>query len=99
MWIAQGSKGTRERMAAAGGVGMVMLLAATFALAGNGGESPGGAYLGVEVADVSQEKVASLKLSGDQGALIQGVDQDGPACHAGLKANDVIVAVDGKKVQ
>jgi membrane-associated protease RseP (regulator of RpoE activity) len=83
----------------AGGVAMMILVAASLAFGSNGwGDSSGGAYLGIEIADLSPEKAASLKLASNQGALIQGIDQDGPACHAGLKANDVIVAVDGKKV-
>lgn len=99
MWVAKAVRNTRERMVGAGEIGMLVVLAATMALAGNGGDAPGGAYLGVMVGDITQEKMSSLKLGGTQGALIQGVDQDGPACHAGLKANDVIIAVNGKKIQ
>jgi serine protease Do len=89
----------RVRTFTAGGVGLVVVLAASLAVAGNWGDSQGGAYLGVVVNEVSTENVATLKLNGPQGALVQSLDQDGPACRAGLKANDVIMAVDGKPVQ
>src|ERR1019366_6977411 len=43
--------------------------------------------------------VAALRLKEPGGAIITYVDQDGPACHAGLKSNDVIVGFNGSKVQ
>jgi len=58
-----------------------------------------GSYLGVHIDQVSPQAASSLKLSDTSGALITYVDQDGPACRAGLKNNDVIVAFNGTKVQ
>src|SRR5450755_946888 len=57
------------------------------------------AYLGVMVDSVSPEKAASLHLKDHSGAAITGVDQDGPACRAGLKSGDIVVAFDGKPVE
>jgi serine protease Do len=61
-------------------------------------EAHSGAYLGVQVTAVTQERAASLKLQNPTGAVIAYVDQDGPACHAGLQENDVVLAFDGAKV-
>src|SRR5215469_7315176 len=57
----------------------------------------GGAYLGVMVDTVSPEKAASLHLK-NGGAVIANVDQDGPACHAGLQTGDIVVAFNGTLV-
>ncbi len=61
-------------------------------------EAHSGAYLGVQVTAVTSERAAALKLQASTGAIIAYVDQDGPACHAGLLENDVVVAFDGAKV-
>lgn len=57
---------------------------------------PGGAYLGVIVEKLPPETAARLHTNG--GALIETVDQDGPACQAGLKSGDVVTAYNGKPV-
>src|SRR5271165_2742329 len=57
------------------------------------------AYLGVMVESVSPEKAASLHLKDHSGAVITGVDQDGPACRAGLKSGDIVIVFDGKPVE
>ena len=57
------------------------------------------AYLGVHIEDVSPEVASAMRLKDSIGAIITYVDQDGPACHAGLKNNDVIVGFNGSKVQ
>jgi serine protease Do len=56
-------------------------------------------YLGVHIDQVTPQTVSSLKLPEPGGALITYVDQDGPACRAGLKNNDVVVEFNGAKVQ
>jgi len=56
------------------------------------------AYLGVMVESVSLEKAAALHLKDGNGAAITGVDQDGPACRAGLKSGDIVTAFNGKPV-
>jgi len=55
-----------------------------------------GSYLGVMVDKVTPETAAALHLSG--GTLISNVDQDGPACQAGLKGGDVVTGFNGKPV-
>ncbi len=62
-------------------------------------EAHSGAYLGVSIAPVTAAQVSALKLQNPEGALITYVDQDGPACHAGLLENDVVVAFEGSKVE
>ena len=56
-------------------------------------------YLGVMVDNVSPETAASLHLKEGSGAAITGVDQDGPACRAGLKSGDIVTAFNGKPVE
>src|SRR5271165_6182026 len=56
-------------------------------------------YLGVHIDQVTPQTASALKLSDTSGALISYVDQDGPACRAGLKNNDVIVGFNGSKIQ
>ncbi len=65
--------------------------------AGNPGESHASAYLGVMVDAVPAETAEKLHLK-NGGAFIANVDQDGPACHAGLQSGDVVVAYNGKPV-
>lgn len=62
---------------------------------GGGGSS----YLGVDIADVSAERLGELKLKEEHGAEITMVDQDAPAGKAGLHEHDVIVSVNGTSVE
>ncbi len=61
-------------------------------------EAHSGAYLGIQISAVSPQQASALKLQETTGALITYVDQDGPACHAGLMENDVVVGYEGSKV-
>lgn len=61
--------------------------------------SEGGAYLGVDVQDVTTDMVSKLKLKDERGAEIEMVDQDAPAGKAGLKEHDVILSFNGEPVQ
>jgi len=61
-------------------------------------EAHSGAYLGVQITAVTPQRASALKLSEPGGAIITYVDQDGPACHAGLMENDVVVAYEGSKI-
>jgi membrane-associated protease RseP (regulator of RpoE activity) len=61
--------------------------------------SSSGSYLGVDVRDVSSDRVQALKLKNDQGVEITMVDQDGPAGKSGLKEHDVVVSYNGQNVQ
>jgi serine protease Do len=62
---------------------------------GGGGSS----YLGVDIADVSAERLGELKLKEEHGAEVTMVDQDAPAGKAGLHEHDVIVSLNGTAVE
>jgi serine protease Do len=55
--------------------------------------------IGVAIQEVSQQLAESFGLERPQGALVSSVEKGGPAEKAGLKPGDVILAVDGKKVE
>jgi len=56
-------------------------------------------YLGVDLADVDQEKAQALKLKEVRGAVITLIDHDAPAGKIGLKVNDVILQLNGQPVE
>jgi membrane-associated protease RseP (regulator of RpoE activity) len=65
-----------------------------------GEESAGGSsYLGIDIADVTTERLGELKLKEEHGAEVTMVDQDAPAGKAGLKEHDVILSVNGAAVE
>ena len=68
---------------------------------GFGSEEGGGgsSYLGVDIADVSPERLGELKLKEEHGAEVTMVDQDAPAGKAGLHEHDVIVSLNGTAVE
>ncbi len=53
-------------------------------------------WLGVHIQPVSQEVAQSLGISRDAGILVAGVDKQGPAAEAGIRAGDVILQFGGK---
>ncbi len=55
--------------------------------------------IGVTIQDVNQALADSFRLSRPYGALVSQVEGRGPADKAGLKAGDVILAVDGRNVE
>jgi serine protease Do len=55
--------------------------------------------IGVTIQDVNQALADSFRLPRPRGALISQVEDSGPADKAGLKAGDVILAVDGREVE
>jgi len=59
-------------------------------------EVPTGARLGVRLAPLSDVLADQLGLDAHQGALVAEVEAGSPAEKAGVKANDVLVKVDGK---
>lgn len=81
----------------------VVLGWATLAAAGIIGTEPwqngGGSYLGVDVREVTPERVAALKLKEERGVEVTLVDQEAPAGKAGLKAGDVILEFNGARVE
>ena len=56
-------------------------------------------YLGVDVADLAQEKAQALKLKDVRGAVITLIDHDAPAGQIGLKVNDVVLQLNGQNVE
>src|SRR5436305_14200969 len=59
----------------------------------------GRSYLGVDVKDVTTDRVSALKLKEERGVEITMVDQDAPAGKAGLKEHDVILDFNGARVE
>jgi serine protease Do len=55
-------------------------------------------YLGVQVQPLTKDLADSLGLSSENGAVVAGVPEDTPATKAGLKAGDVITAVNGEAI-
>jgi len=67
---------------------------------GYGSEEAGtGAYLGVDINDVTRERLSELKLKEEQGVEVTMVDQDAPAGKAGVKEHDVILSINGAPVE
>src|SRR5882672_3421106 len=62
-------------------------------------DSGTGAYLGVDVTDVTTERLSALKLKEEKGVEVTMVDQDAPAGKAGLKEHDVILTMNGSPVE
>ncbi len=56
-------------------------------------------WLGVVIQDVNEDLAASFGLDKAEGILIAEVGDDSPALAAGLKQGDVILTLDGKKVE
>lgn len=60
----------------------------------------GAVHIGASVRDVDSADAAREKLGSETGgAVIDGVDSDGPAAQAGLKVGDVLVEYDGERVR
>ncbi len=56
-------------------------------------------YLGVDIADVTTERLSALKLKEEKGVEVTMVDQDAPAGKAGIKEHDVILTMNGSSVE
>ena len=57
-----------------------------------------GGRIGVKVQDLNQQLGDYFGVKHAEGALVTEADEDGPAYKAGLRAGDVIVEVDGEKI-
>lgn len=62
------------------------------------GTHPPQGYLGVETRDLTVEEVTTLKLKEMRGVEIINVDHDGPACKAGMRIHDVLLQMDGQRI-
>ncbi|MCX5852267.1 MAG: Do family serine endopeptidase [Deltaproteobacteria bacterium] len=56
-------------------------------------------WLGVSLQDVPFDKLKALKLETTKGAYVVEVVKGGPASRAGVKADDVILTMDGKDIE
>ena len=56
-------------------------------------------YLGVDIADVSKDRMGALKLKEEKGVEVTMVDQDAPAGKAGIKEHDVILSMNGTAIE
>jgi membrane-associated protease RseP (regulator of RpoE activity) len=55
-------------------------------------------YLGVGLKDVSDDRVAALKLKDARGVEVIALDHDGPAAKVGIREHDVILDMNGQEV-
>lgn len=56
-------------------------------------------YLGVDIADISSDRLGALKLKEEKGVEVTMVDQDAPAGKAGIKEHDVILTMNGTAIE
>ncbi|MGB6534895.1 MAG: Do family serine endopeptidase, partial [Xanthobacteraceae bacterium] len=56
-------------------------------------------WLGVRIQEVTDELAESLGIGRARGALVAGIDGQGPAKPAGLEAGDVIISFDGHDIK
>ncbi len=64
-----------------------------------GGSHASQGYLGVDIQDISDERIGALKLKESRGAEIIHVDHDAPAGKAGLREHDVILQMNGQAIE
>jgi serine protease Do len=55
--------------------------------------------IGVQIHPVSKEEADAFGLGAPRGALVNGIESDGPAAKAGVEIGDIIVKADGKEVR
>jgi serine protease Do len=58
-----------------------------------------GSWLGVETHEVTTEKAKELKLSAEHGVVLGKIVPDSPAAKAGLKEGDVVMDLNGQRVE
>jgi serine protease Do len=62
-------------------------------------ESGSSSYLGIDIADITSDRLGALKLREEKGVEVTMVDQDAPAGKAGIKEHDVILNMNGTVVE
>jgi len=55
--------------------------------------------IGVQIQPVTKEDAEAFGLGAPRGALVNGVEKDGPAAKAGVEVGDIIVRADGRDVK
>ena len=55
-------------------------------------------WLGIAIQEITKELVESFGMKNTNGALVAGVEKNGPADKGGLEAGDVILKFDGKPI-
>ena len=55
-------------------------------------------WIGIEAQDITPELAESFKLHQTEGSLIAGILRNSPADKAGLRAGDILLEIEGKKV-
>ena len=100
----------RNYVLAAGAL-LPLLLGCSYAAQNWPGDQPGNAwvfssedsgtsaYLGVDIADVTSERLSALKLKEEKGVEVTMVDQDAPAGKAGIREHDVILTMNGTAIE
>ena len=76
-------------------LGQPMLAAAMSEMHGHSAQG----YLGIDMRDVSEDQLGTLKLKEARGVEITNLDHDGPACKAGMRLHDVIQQMNGQVVE
>ena len=56
-------------------------------------------WLGVSIAEIGEDDIPRLRLREPRGVLIRAVTPGDPADRGGVRANDVIIALDGTKLE
>ncbi len=62
-------------------------------------DSSTSSYLGVDISDVTTERMSALKLKEEKGVEVTMVDQDAPAGKAGIKEHDVILTMNNNAIE
>jgi membrane-associated protease RseP (regulator of RpoE activity) len=62
-------------------------------------DSGSSSYLGVDIVDITPDRLGVLKLKEEKGVEVTMVDQDAPAGKAGIKEHDVILTLNGTAVE
>jgi serine protease Do len=62
-------------------------------------DSDTNSYLGVDIANITTDRLGVLKLKEEQGVEVTMVDQDAPAGKAGIREHDVILTMNGTAIE